>query len=325
MRNILVSGASGVVGYGILRSLKKSGKQLCLIGTSIYGDSVAPCFSDIFELAPPTSDAAYMEWLLTTIATHRVDMIVPGIEIDMYTWVEHLPELERSGATAVLNNRDLIELCKDKWAFYGYLCAAGLPCAIESSLSKEYDELKSKFGIPFILKPRRGYGAKGIVRVDNVDTFMFHQKDIGKNLMAQPIVGSDDEEFTTSAFCDGRGGMYASMTLRRKLSQAGFTEKGEVVDTAEFVATISDLCNLFRPIGPTNFQFRKCAAGIKLLEINPRISAATSMRTAFGYNESAMAVDYYLEHKVPAQPTIRRGKAVRYTEEYVVYENSVHL
>jgi carbamoyl-phosphate synthase large subunit len=325
MKTILVSGASGIVGYGILRSLKRSGKQLSLVGTSIYDDSVAPVFCDIFELAPPTNDAAYMEWLLNTIRKHQVDLIVPGIEIDMYKWVEHVPEIERAGAVPLLNNMELIQLCKDKWSFYENLSGVGMPCAIESSLLVEFDVLKSKLGLPFLLKPRRGFGSKGIVKVDSADTFLRHQKDIGQILMAQPIVGSDDEEFTTSAFCDGSGGFYASMTLRRKLSSDGFTEKGEVVDADEFIGTISDLCKRFRPIGPTNFQFRKCMDGIKLLEINPRISSSTSIRAAFGYNESAMAVDYFLEHRTPIQPEIKRGRAVRYTEDYIFYENSIHF
>lgn len=325
MRKILVSGASGIVGYGVLRSLKRSGKQLSLIGTSIYDDSVAPGFCDIFELALPTNDTAYMEWLLNTIRKHQVDLIVPGIEIDMYKWVEHASEIERNGATALLNNIELIQLCKDKWAFYENLSGSGMSCAIESSLNMEFDVLKNKFGLPFLLKPRRGFGSKGIVKVDSSDTFLRHQKDIGQILMAQQIVGSDTEEFTISAFCNGGGGVYASMALKRKLSRDGFTEKAEVVATDEFIGTISDLCERFRPIGPTNFQFRKCEDGIKLLEINPRISSSTSIRAAFGYNESAMAVDYYLEHRTPIQPDIKRGRAVRYTDEYIFYEDSIHL
>lgn len=325
MRKILVSGSSGIVGYGILRSLKRSGKQLSLIGTSIYDDSVAHGFCDIFEPALPTNDTAYMEWLFNTIRKHKIDLIVPGIEIDMYKWVEHVPEIERSGATALLNNIELIQLCKDKWAFYENLSRVEMPCVIESSLSIEFDALKSKFGLPFLLKPRRGFGSKGIVKVDSVDTFLRHQKDIGQILMAQPIVGNDEDEFTTSAFCDGHGGFYNSMTLKRKLSKDGFTEKAEVVATDEFNETISDLCKRFRPIGPTNFQFRKCMDGIKLLEINPRISSSTSIRAAFGYNESAMAVDYFLEHRTPIQPEIKRGRAVRYIDEYIFYEDSVHL
>lgn len=325
MKTILVSGASGIVGYGVLRSLKRYGKPLKLIGTTIYDDSVAPGFCDIFELAPSTNDPFYMEWLLNTIRKHKIDLIIPGIEIDMYRWVDHISEIERTGAIALLNNVELIHQCKDKWAFYENLRKAGLSCAIESTLNAEFDTLSSKFGLPFLLKPRHGFASKGIVKVGSLDVFMTHQKDIGSILMAQPIVGNDDEEFTTSAFCDGRGSFYASMTLRRKLSRNGFTEKAEVVATDEFVGTLSDLCKIFRPIGPTNFQFRKCCDAIKLLEINPRISSSTSIRAAFGYNESAMAVDYFLKHRTPIQPEIMRGKAVRYTEDFIFYEDSFHL
>ncbi|TRZ97498.1 MAG: ATP-grasp domain-containing protein [Nitrospiraceae bacterium] len=325
MRKVLVSGASGIVGYGILRSLRSSGKQLSLIGASIYNDSVAPGFCDIFELAPPTNDAAYMEWLLDTIRKYQVDLIIPGIEIDMYKWVQHIPAIEMNGAIALLNNVKLIHLCKDKWTFYENLTEAGMTCAIESSLNMEFDILKSKFGLPFLLKPRCGFGSKGIVRVDSQDTFLRHINDIGQILMAQPIVGNDDEEFTIAAFGDGNGGLYANIALKRKLSRDGFTEKAEVVSTNEFIGTISDLCKIFRPIGPTNFQFRRCKDGIKLLEINPRISSSTSIRAAFGYNESAMSIDYFLEHRIPIQPAIKRGRAVRYTDEHIFYEDSIYL
>lgn len=325
MRTVLVSGASGIVGYGILRSLKNSGRQLKLIGTSIYDDSVAPGFCDIFELAPHTGDESYLDWLTGTIKKHGVDLVIPSIEIDMYAWVEHADEIRDSGAIPLLNDIDLVHLCKDKWRFYESLCEVGLECAIDSTLNADYEALKSKFGLPFLLKPRRGFGSKGIVKVDCLDTFMRHSSGIGPILMAQPIVGDDEGEFTTSAFCDGQGGFHACMTLRRKLSRDGYTEKAEVTPSDEFIATIAALCRKFRPIGPTNFQFRKCVDGIKLLEINPRISSSTSIRAAFGYNESAMSVGYFLDHKVPTQPEIRRGKAVRYTEDCIFYEDSVHL
>ena len=325
MKTVLVSGASGIVGYGALRSLKASGLNLQLIGTSMYSDSVAQGFSDIFVQAPPTNDPSYMAWLLDTITQHKVDMIIPCIEIDMYKWVAHLPAIEQRGAAVLINNVPLIQLCKDKWAFFQNLSSADLVCAIDSSLDTNYKTLRSKFGLPFLLKPRQGFGSKGIVRVDSEATFLKHQHDMCTVLMAQPIVGNDDEEYTTSAFCDGEGGLYASMTLRRKLSKDGYTEKAEVVQTDEFLVTIRALCRHFQPRGPTNFQFRKCTDGIKLLEINPRISSSTSIRTAFGYNESAMAVEFILDNKVPMQPEIRRGKAVRYTDDFIFYENSIHL
>lgn len=325
MSKILVSGASGIVGYGILRSLKMSGGNHHLIGTSIYADSVAPGFCDIFEQVLPTNDANYIDCLLKTINKHRIDLIIPGIEADLYKWVEYIPEIEKTGATILLNNIELIRLCKDKWAFYESLRVAGLSCAIQSTLIKEFSVLERNYGLPFLLKPRQGFGAKGIVKVDGIDIFNKYKNDIGKILMAQPIVGNDEEEYTTSAFCDGKGGFYASMTLKRKLSKDGFTEKAEVANNEDFIDTMNNLCKIFHPIGPTNFQFRKCRDGVKLLEINPRISSSTSIRAAFGYNESAMSVDYFLNNLSPTQPEIKRGKAVRYTDEFIFYENCINL
>jgi len=325
MKRVLVSGASGIVGYGVLRSLRQAEQRCFLVGTSIYDDSVAPAFCDQFERAPPTGAPEYLNWLLATLKRHRIDLLIPGIEIDMYYWVEHVPEICSTGALPLLNVPELIGFCKDKWVFYQQLAAAGVSCAIESSLEPDFSVLATQFGLPFMLKPRRGFGSRGIVRVTSEDVFLKHRADIGPVLMAQPIVGNDEEEFTTSAFCDGRGSYFASMTLRRKLSRDGFTDKAEVADTAEFIPAMDELCRLFRPLGPTNFQFRRCAEGPKLLEINPRISSSTSIRTAFGYNESVMALDYFLDQRDPGQPALRRGRAVRYTDEQIFYENGVHL
>lgn len=325
MKRVLVSGASGIVGYGVLRSLRQAGQPCFLVGTSIYDDSVAPAFCDVFEQAPPTPAPEYLRWLLDTLRRYRIDLLVPGIEIDMYHWVEHIAEIRATGAQPLLNAPELIALCKDKWAFYRRLREAGVACAIESSLEGDFAALIQSFGLPFLLKPRRGFGSKGIVRVTSEEGFEKHRADIGTVLMAQPIVGDDAEEYTTSAFCDGKGAYFASMTLRRKLSSDGFTEKAEVTDTTEFVPAMNELCRLFCPLGPTNFQFRRCADGSKLLEINPRISSSTSIRTAFGYNESAMAVGYFLDRHPPVQPAIRRGRAVRYTDEQIFYENGVYL
>lgn len=321
MKTILVSGASGVIGYGILKSLRKGESDYKLIGTSIYNDSVAPAFCDVFERAPPTKDDHYIDWLCETIKKHKVDMIIPGIEIDMLTWNRQKDKIVISGAKILLNNPDLIELCSDKWVFYKKLSETGSKLLIGSRLAGDFESLKKKFGLPFLLKPREGFGSKGIVTVDSEETLARHQNDLGPILMAQPIVGSNEEEYTVSAFFDKGSNLLCLMELKRKLSKEGFTEKAQTTDLAGTQEAILELATLLQPVGPTNFQFRVKNGQLKLLEVNPRISSATSIRAAFGYNESIMSVEYFLNDKVPTQPKIKRGYAVRYVEEKIFYDS----
>lgn len=313
-KTILVSGASGIVGYGILRSLKNAG--CTLIGTTIYEESPADCFSDIVEIAPLTSDPGYLSWLIRTIQKYRVDMIIPAIEADMSFWNKHRSELEAAGTFVLLNREELINLCLDKWRFYQALIRAGFQHCIDSSVEPNFQ----RFLCPFILKPRCGYGSRGIIKVENEKIFEAHRQEIGLTLMMQEFVGNEHEEYTVSAFFDKESNLCATIALRRKLSKQGFTEVAEVVFPEDLQGIIKELAAILRPVGPTNFQFRKHNGQWKLLEINPRISSATSIRTAFGYNESVMAVDYFLHGRKVVQPKIRSGHAIRYTEDYIFYD-----
>ena len=321
MKTILVSGASGVVGYGTLKSLRKSDQGYRLIGTTIYDDSVAPAFCDIFELAPMTNDEHYIDWLCAVIKEYQVDVIIPGIEADMQMWNTERERIAKSGVKLLLNNPDLIQLCSDKWLCYEKLLKAGTQLAIESRLTGTFDELKQSFGLPYLLKPRRGFASKGIVIIDSEAEFLKNQNDLGSVLLAQPIVGNNDEEYTVSAFFDNDSKLCCFMELKRKLGKEGFTEKALVVSLAGVEEAILELAKLLKPIGPTNFQFRVHDGRLKLLEINPRISSSTSIRTAFGYNESMMSVEYYLNDTVPTQPKIKPGYAVRYAEDHIFYDS----
>jgi carbamoyl-phosphate synthase large subunit len=174
--------------------------------------------------------------------------------------------------------------------------------------------------VPFLLKPRRSYASKGLVRIESHEEFEIHAKRLGEHFMAQPMVGSDQEEYTVAVFGNGKGSVCASIILQRRLAPDGSTAKAWVRQSKSLDDTVSRLCARLTPIGPTNLQFRKDGENWKLLEINPRISSTTSIRRAFGYNEAAMCLDYYLHGKLPSQPKIQSGFAARYIEDYILHD-----
>lgn len=316
---ILVSGASGIVGYGILRNLKEEGYRL--IGTTIYSDSPANCFSDIVEIVPKADAENYIPCLLKLIQKYKVDMIIPGIEADMIAWHTHRDLIAKTGTTLLLGNEELISDCIDKWRLFRKLKDRDVGCRIESSIIPDPLE----FSMPFIIKPRRGYGSKGVVKIDSLEVFEFYRKRIGQELMIQEMVGTNDEEYTVSAFFDKHSKIVAMIALKRRLSREGFTEIAETVEKEQFIPVIEELAFIFCPIGPINFQFRKHNDSWKLLEINPRISSSTSIKTGFGYNECKMAVKYFLEKEEVTQPYIRKGKSIRYVEDFFIYDDSTNI
>jgi len=314
-KTILVSGASGIVGYGILRSLRRSAEEYKLIGTTIYDFSIAPAFCDIFEKALPTNHPDYMNWLCGIIKKHSVDMIIAGIECDMFRWDMEREKLLSTGVFPLLNNSKLIALCGDKWAFYEELIIDNNNYAIPTALTASFNT----FPVPFLLKPKRGYGSRGIIEISNENDFEMHKHRIGSELIMQPVIGSAEEEYTVSAFFDKDSQLIDYLSLKRKLSSDGYTQEAQVVDS-DFSDFINDLGEAFKPVGPTNFQFRLAGGEIKLLEINPRISAATSIRASLGYNESVMSVNYFLNNQIPTKidkSEIKNKRAIRYIEDYI--------
>ncbi len=317
MKTILISGASGIVGYGVLRSLKDQPYRT--IGTSIYNDTAANCFSDIFELAPKTDDLEYLPWLINIIKKYNVDMIIPGIEADMFAWNDSRANLAKL-TYPLLNSQFLIDTCKDKWLFYQQLVKHNSLCRIDSSLENDFNYLTERFGLPFLIKPRRGFASKGIVKITDELAFSYYKNSIGKSLMVQPLVGDDDHEFTISAFFDSESNLCCCQQLQRKLNKSGYTEVANTISLPKIESLLKELASIFKPIGPTNFQFREHKGSLKLLEINPRISSSTSIRKAFGYNETLMSIDYFLNGRKPNQPILKNGKAIRYTEDFIFTE-----
>lgn len=314
-KTILVSGASGIVGYGILKSLKKAQEQFTLIGTTIYDFSIAPAFCNVFEKALPTNHPGYMDWLCTIIEKHSVDMIIPGIEPDLFKWNE-----ERTTLNAItfplLNNNDLINLCRDKWLFYQQLILENKDIAIPTVINGDC----TTFPMPVLLKPRSGYGSRGMIKINNEKEFEAYKHKLSTdNYIMQPVIGNEEEEYTVSAFFDKSSKLIDYFPLKRKLSGDGFTLEAQVVDV-DFENILLALAKAFAPVGPTNFQFRKHQGAMKLLEINPRISSATSLRSGFGYNESVMSVHYFLDNALPEKldkKNIVNKRAIRYMEDHI--------
>lgn len=320
MYSVLVTGVGAIIGCGVIRSLRALPLPLKIIGMDIYPDAVGQRWCDVFETALPAASHGYVDFLRDLLIRNRVDLVIPGIEQDVMRLTKDLEQFADLKTRFALNSRSLVEIAEDKWLMHTRLTKEGIP-AIPTFIDGDFDVLADWLGLPFLLKPRRSYASKGILQIETEADFLYWQMKLGDNFMVQRIVGADDQEYTAGAFGYGDGSCSSKIIFQRRLSGEGATVKAKVVDNQDISSMIDSLCRIFLPVGPTNFQFRLHEGEPLLLEINPRVSSSTSLRTAFGFNEAEMCIKYFLEGERPDPAKLRTGHALRYIEDVIVYDS----
>ena len=321
MIGALVTGVGAIIGYGVARSLNDCCYPVRVIGCDIHADAVGQFRCDDFVRSVPVSEGGYPAFVNEIAERYSVDLVLPCIEQDVLRLARDPDAFAQTHATIALNDRKLVLLAHDKWRTLLRLQDGGIP-TIETAVDGSYSQLSNALGTPFLVKPRRSYASKGLRVICTAEDLADAKRVMGDNFMAQEIVGDVDSEYTVGVFGLGDGSHAGSICFQRKLSGEGATSYARVVRNSDLDAMVNRLTDLFRPIGPTNYQFRLHKGVFLLLEVNPRISSSTSLRTAFGFNEAEMCIEYYLEGKKPAPRSIREGVAFRYIEDLVRYTGS---
>lgn len=317
---VVVTAVGAIIGQGIVASLRKSGRSLHIIGVDRDPDGMGRYFCDKFIPKPPydENDTGYVKFWQCLAKNERVDLVFPGLESDVIFFNRNRDMFNDTKTKVALNESNLIELAQDKWDMGEAMHRHGLP-AIPSTLERDFSACRKILGEPpLFLKPRRGNGSRGISIIRNEIDFHYFTQKCDDDFLIQRFIGSDDREYTVGLFGFGDGTGLPPIIFRRKLSPAGNTQYAEVVDEPFIAKAARDITEIFRPLGPTNFQFRIEEGFPFLLEINPRFSSSTSLRAAFGYNEALMALDFYMDGIKPSVPSIRKGRGWRYSEDIVI-------
>lgn len=322
--NILVTGVGAIIGYGIISSLRNSKYDCFIVGIDIFYDAAGQVWCDRFEKAVPAADEKYIPFLKGLIDKYNIDLVFFGTEQEIKKCYECQEELNGYYKRLVINKNNLIELAEDKWCTTCFLKENGFKY-IPGSVTASFEEAMLEFGLPLLMKPRRSYASKGICKVSNEKDYNAWKEEFSDQFMVQKLVGDEEHEYTAATFGFGDGSCIKPIVMRRKLSKAGATDKAIVEPVPGIEEEIYAISKVLKPYGPTNFQFRLDGGEYLLLEINPRISASTSIRTAFGYNEAEMCIDYFVEGIKPTDKVIRTGKAYRYIADAVEYNDSNNI
>jgi carbamoyl-phosphate synthase large subunit len=312
---VLVTGVGAIIGYGIINSLRRTNLPLRIYGTDIFPDAYGGTLVDEFVVGTRADSPSYLSFIESVIHEHSIDLIIPGIEQDLYSLAENKDAVS---TRIVLNNDLCIQLSKNKLRTYEYFETLHQGFVIPTRHGCSYEECVRELGSPFVLKPFSSYASKGFQIIHRREQFDFFSAELRQECVYQRLVGDDDSEYTVAVFGDGAGSYYDSIVLKRVLSREGATAKAWLVPAdAAITECVGAICRLLKPLGPTNIQLRKEGEQVFLLEINPRISSSCSIRTAMGYNEPEMCVRHFLLEE-PIVPSVKTpGRVIRYIADHV--------
>lgn len=320
--NILVTGVGAIIGQGIVEALRAGGTRVCVIGLDRSSQSVGLHLCDTF-ICKPTFDegsADYLQFWRQLLISHRIDLVLPGIESDVLFLDQHRDVLGQLSSLAI-NTSSMLAICCNKLHTYDNLSGLNVARIPTLPAAATTDLLTLGHG-PYVLKPCSGNGSRGIHIVASQKDYQQVFSELGdSNYIVQPYIGDLDHEYTASAFGLGNGRSLTPIVFRRLLSKTGYTSYVEVESCPAIAATINILSQHLQPVGPTNYQFRLHQDQYFLLEINPRFSSSTSLKAAFGYNEAEMCIQFFLQHQNPLEPEIRQGRAWRKISDVIVYES----
>lgn len=318
---VLVTGVGAIIGQGIIKSLRKV-EGVRIVGLDRDPEAFGRHACDTFHVKPALSESnpAYGSFLLQLVDDEQIDLILPGIEQDVFYFDAHRELFADSLATVALNDSRLIRLARDKWLMHEALLEAGLP-AIPTCIEPDWQQCLERLGPPpLLLKPRRGSGGRGQALVEDEDDFRYLLRKHGDNFMLQQLIGTAEEEYTVGLFGYGNGESSRLAILRRALGPGGATWRAQSIARDPLIEdACRELTARFRPQGPTNYQFRKADGRAWLLEINPRLSASVSLRAALGFNEAAMSIDYYRHGLRPDAEAWHPARCTRFIEDYIEY------
>jgi len=313
----LVTGSGGFGAINIIKSLRSTGNYR-VIATDIFPVAAGLFRADRGYLVPQEGeDGTYLEKMLEICREEKVDILIPGNDIEPPYLVRIREKLKEQGTTLLTGTAEFIKTAGDKWLTYKFLREGGFP-SLRTYLPAQQEQAEDELGYPFVVKPRSGWGQRGFALVNSPN-----ELDVQLNLCAalgmppflQEYIDESEGEFTNSVMIASDGEILGSIAMRRKLAK-GSSREMFIDEFPEVRKAVEAQAAAAQTFGPLNFQCRLREGKAYTFEINARFSTTNVVRAASGFNEVDVLVRNFLFGDKQKIDSYQRGVAVMY-QDYV--------
>jgi carbamoyl-phosphate synthase large subunit len=301
---LLVLGVGSNVSQGIQKALAASPRDWRVVAGCIFPHSVGLQWADTAYVTPPAADPAFVPWVAETCEREGIVAVLSGVE-------EVLEALAGTDVPAIVATPEVLAIANDKLATADWLRSHGFPAPATVRADGDVDSI----GLPAVVKPVRGRGARGMAVVRDAAALDLYRGNA--EYVVQEHLGDADHEYSVGAVCDRDGVLRGIMTVRRELLH-GTTMLAEAGAYPEITDAAAAIVSALEPVGPCNVQLRLRDGEPVAFDINARFSGTTPMRVHLGFDEvDAVVAHLALGEPMPELVAPTSGLMVRYwNEEY---------
>lgn len=289
MITILVTGAGGGVGQGIIKSLRLiTDLNIKIIAADMSNTAAGFYGADYCYLLPSASDKTYIDEISRICKKNSVDYYFPGTDVELLLCAKEAGVINtKLGVKIIVSPLDLIEIADDKYKTVSFLKQNNFHHPI-TWLPDEVD--LNSITYPVIVKPRIGCRSIGVYVVNSAQEALSAIEGLVNPIVQEYI---DGDEFTCTVAI--RHGVVSDVLCLRRDLRAGDTYRAFPVKDSVIEEYVRNIALTLGVDGSCNFQLRTSNGIPKLFEINSRFSGTTPFCSYLGFNPVEFCIKQDLE------------------------------
>lgn len=228
--------------------------------------------ADVFHCVPKILDKDYKSEMLMLLRREKIDYIIPLIDLDLFIFPKDDDDLGKLGICSTGPLRSTVELLSNKYKMAFFLKENAIYTPDIYDIANVCNEKE------YVIKPRVGYGSKGIKVIGGSE---LRKREINENLIIQDRCNGGKKEITAEVF--NAHDMVKVFCRERVETKEGVCTKMRVVNEPEIVGQIRKLVCLLDMPSAFCAQFMKHNGHWNLIDCNLRIGAGTALASACGF------------------------------------------
>jgi carbamoyl-phosphate synthase large subunit len=311
---VLVSGAAGDVGQGVLKALATSSLDIDAYTTCISPHSSWLHQSGVTSfIAPLSVDEDYVPFLIRLIKRYGIQVFFPTVDGEITKISREKARIEgETGCQVFVDGEEKVAVSDDKYVTAEFLRRNGFAYPSTAiAAGPDGRDLAYRHGFPLIVKKRSGRGSQDVFRVNDFPELDRRLGDA--SFVIQEWLDPEQGEYTSGIYLGDDGEIKGVCTFRRKLKGGSTYIAERIVDPV----LEQPLAHIAHTLGMKYLNIQSMLRGDELVpfEFNGRLSGTTAMVSKV-FNAPEMFIrERILGERLKRVDNPNRFVAMRYYEE----------